>query len=62
MDVILMTFSTSFQSFYIDNFFKIRCIAGYRIYLNSQAKGMVNGSKTKAMLEGLDPEVTYRSE
>lgn len=33
---------------------------GYRIYVNSQPKGLVAGTQSRALLEGLQARVTYR--
>lgn len=35
-------------------------IVGYRIYVNGQAKGMVTGSKSRALLDGLHSSCEYR--
>ncbi|XP_013399437.1 uncharacterized protein LOC106165681 [Lingula anatina] len=35
-------------------------IIGYRVYVNDQAKGMVSGTKTTALLDGLDPKYQYK--
>ena len=39
---------------------KSGCIIGYRIYVNRQPKGMVNGIKCRALLDGLKQAGEYR--
>jgi hypothetical protein len=35
-------------------------IIGYRLYVNSNPKGMVSGTQTRAMLEGLQIDTLYK--
>ena len=36
------------------------CVTGYRLYVNSNPKGMVSGTQTRALLEGLQLSTPYR--
>jgi len=36
-------------------------VLGYRVFVNDKAKAMIAGTKQKALIEGLDPSLTYKS-
>ncbi|XP_052809699.1 uncharacterized protein LOC128238150 isoform X4 [Mya arenaria] len=35
-------------------------VIGYRVFVNDKAKAMIAGTKQKALIEGLDPTLTYK--